>query len=195
LRASDVNQAALAVARVGLGGGLVIGSGDRPLPIPAVDMPGHSDLVSRMQVLDMLSYLPDGILTKVDRCSMAVSLEAREPLLDHRLVEFVWSLPLSVRRGDGRSKAPLRAVLNHYLPRTLTDRPKRGFSIPLGEWLRGPLRDWAEALLDPHKLTSEGLFDTARVRTIWQRHLSGTEQNATGLWNILMVRAWSERWL
>lgn len=194
LRAPDANQAALAVALVGLDGKLVIGSERGTSPLPATDMPSHPDFISRMQLLDMLTYLPDDILTKVDRCSMAVSLEAREPLLDHRLVEFVLSLPLSIRRGDGGSKAPLRAVLDRYLPRTLTDRPKRGFSIPLGDWLRHPLRDWAEALLAPHKLASEGLFDVSRVRTIWQRHLSGVEENATGLWNILMVRAWSERW-
>ena len=148
-----------------------------------------------MQTMDMLTYLPDDIMTKVDRCSMAVSLETREPLLDHNLVEFVWSLPAAAKRGDGHPKALLRAMLARYIPRKLIERPKRGFSIPLGEWLSGPLRDWAEDLLTPSSLAKDGLFDVNRVRTVWSRHLSGAETNATGLWNILMIRAWSERWL
>ena len=147
-----------------------------------------------MMLWDAMSYLPDDILTKVDRCSMAVSLEAREPLLDHRVIEYVWSLPQAIRRGDA-PKSLLKSVLKRYVPGALIDRPKRGFSIPLGPWLAGPLRDWAENLLSPVRLKSEGLFDVASVRTLWQHHLSGREQNATALWNILMTRAWSERWL
>ena len=152
------------------------------------------DLASRMQAQDMANYLPDDILTKVDRCSMAVSLEARVPLLDHRVVDYVWSLPRAIRRG-GEPKALLRSVLGRYLPLSLFDRPKRGFSVPLGQWLSGPLRDWAEDLLAPGKLANEGLLDAGRVQAMWQRHLSKREQNATALWNILMLRAWSERWL
>jgi asparagine synthase (glutamine-hydrolysing) len=143
----------------------------------------------------MMGYLPDDIMTKVDRCTMAVSLEAREPLLDHRLVEFVWSLPHEVRRGDGAPKALLRAVLARYIPRSMIERPKRGFSIPLGQWLKGPLRGWADELLAPQSLARDGLFDASLVRALWERHLSGAESSATGLWNILMIRAWSERWL
>jgi asparagine synthase (glutamine-hydrolysing) len=153
-----------------------------------------SDLGSRMQIEDMTNYLPDDILTKVDRCSMAVSLESRVPLLDHRVVEFVWSLPRAIRRGR-EPKALLKSVLARYLPLTLVDRPKRGFSVPLGQWLSGPLRGWAEDLLSPGKLANEGLLDVGQVQTLWQRHLSSTQQNATALWNILMLRAWSERWL
>ncbi len=153
-----------------------------------------SDLGSRMQAEDMINYLPDDILTKVDRCSMAVSLETRVPLLDHRVVEFVWSLPRAIRRGR-EPKALLKSVLARYVPLALVDRPKRGFSVPLGQWLSGPLRGWAEDLLSPAKLTNEGLLDADRVQTLWQRHLSNAEQNATALWNILMLRAWSERWL
>ena len=152
------------------------------------------DLASRMQAGDMATYLPDDILTKVDRCSMAVALEARVPLLDHRVVEFIWSLPREIRRG-GEPKALLKAVLARYLPLEMMNRPKRGFSVPLGQWLSGPLRDWAEDLLSPSKLDNEGLLDAAAVRALWQRHLSNREQNATALWNILMLRAWSERWL
>ncbi len=147
-----------------------------------------------MQVNDIATYLPDDILTKVDRCTMAVSLEAREPLLDHRLIEFVWSLPRDVHHTGG-PKGLLRAVLARYIPPAWMDRPKRGFSVPLAQWLRGPLRDWASDLLTPAKLRQDGLFDAAAVERLWQRHCAGREDNATGLWNILMVRAWSERWL
>ncbi len=153
-----------------------------------------SDLGSRMQAEDMINYLPDDILTKVDRCAMAVSLETRVPLLDHRVVEFVWSLPRAIRRGR-EPKALLKSVLARYMPLALVDRPKRGFSVPLGQWLSGPLRGWAEDLLSPAKLANEGLLDAGAVQAMWQRHLSNTEQNATALWNVLMLRAWSERWL
>ena len=175
--------------------GLVHGASGCSRPEPVGGLRQHlPDLVSRMQAHDMATYLPDDILTKVDRCSMAVALEAREPLLDHRLVEFVWSLPAAVRRGDGTPKALLRAVLARYLPPALIDRPKHGFSVPLADWLRGPLRDWGEDLLAPARLAADGLFDPTRTRAIWQRHLSGVEDNATGLWNVLMVQAWARRW-
>jgi len=193
LRQPTADDAAQAIAAVGLRENVVLGAyaGLEPA-IPSQPVP--SDLMSRMQIQDMLSYLPDDILTKVDRCSMAVSLEARAPLIDHRLIEFVWSLPASVRHGNGRYKGLLRAVLDRYVPPALTDRPKRGFSVPLASWMRGPLRDWAESLLAPGGLEAGGLFHAARVRAIWQRHLAGVETNATGLWNILMVQAWAERW-
>jgi asparagine synthase (glutamine-hydrolysing) len=161
------------------------------MPDLAASLP---DLASRMQAEDMVNYLPDDILTKVDRCSMAVSLESRVPLLDHRVVEFVWSLPRAIRRGR-EPKALLKSVLARYLPSAMVDRPKRGFSVPLGQWLSGPLRGWAEDLLAPAKLATEGLLDAGAVQRLWQRHLSKREQNATALWNILMLRAWSERWL
>jgi asparagine synthase (glutamine-hydrolysing) len=109
-------------------------------------------------------------------------------------VELVWSLPRSVRRGR-EPKALLKSVLARYLPLKLVDRPKRGFSVPLGQWLSGPLREWAEELLAPDKLANEGLLDVGAVQMLWRRHLSKREQNATALWNILMLRAWSERWL
>jgi asparagine synthase (glutamine-hydrolysing) len=193
LRQRTADEAAHAVAAVGLREAVVLGADAGLAPdVPLPSMP--DDLVSRMQLQDTLGYLPDDILTKVDRCSMAVSLEAREPLIDHRLIEFVWSLPASIRHGNGRPKGLLRAVLDRYVPPALTDRPKRGFSVPLASWLRGPLRDWAESLLAPGQLADGALFDTERVRAIWQRHLSGVETNATGLWNILMVQAWAQRW-
>ncbi|MBZ0140661.1 MAG: asparagine synthase C-terminal domain-containing protein, partial [Pseudorhodoplanes sp.] len=152
------------------------------------------DLVSRMQAQDMATYLPDDILTKVDRCSMAVALEAREPLLDHRLVEFVWSLPAPVRRGNGRPKGLLRAVLERYLPLDMLDRPKRGFSIPLDRWLAGPLRGWAEDLLSVDAISKEGILDPHAVQALWSQHVSGAQRNSTAIWNVLMMRAWSMRW-
>jgi asparagine synthase (glutamine-hydrolysing) len=194
LRACGPDSAALALSRVGIDGNLVHGArhGYRLSPLALTD--SLPDLVSRMQVNDIATYLPDDILTKVDRCTMAVSLEAREPLLDHRLIEFVWSLPKEVHHTGG-PKGLLRAVLARYIPPAWMDRPKRGFSVPLAQWLRGPLHGWASDLLTPAKLRQEGLFDAAAVELLWQRHCAGREDNATGLWNILMVRAWSERWL
>ena len=195
LSACDPDRAGLALARVGIDRNLVSGATHGYRLTPLEGLAAHlPDLVSRMQVNDIATYLPDDILTKVDRCSMAVSLEAREPLLDHRLIEFAWSLPRDVHQSGG-PKGLLRAVLGRYIPPAWMDRPKRGFSVPLSEWLRGPLRDWAGELLLPQRLKAEGLFDAATVDRLWQRHRSGAENNATGLWNILMVRAWSERWL
>jgi asparagine synthase (glutamine-hydrolysing) len=193
LRQRTADDSARAIAAVGLQEEIVLGT-EADLGPGGQSLPAFADLVSRMQIQDTLGYLPDDILTKVDRCSMAVSLEAREPLIDHRLIEFVWSLPEPVRHANGRTKGLLRAVLDRYVPSALTDRPKRGFSVPLASWLRGPLRDWADSLLAPDKLAQDGLFAAQRVRTIWERHLSGVETNATGLWNVLMVQAWRERW-
>ena len=151
------------------------------------------DLVSRMQYYDTLHYLPDDIMVKVDRCSMAVSLEAREPLLDHRLLEFVWSLPLHMKLRGSTSKWLLRQVLDRYVPRTLTDRPKMGFSVPLSAWLRGPLKSWAEDLLTPAALAADSLFDVGKVRDLWNTHTSGRADHHTVLWNILMTQSWLGR--
>jgi asparagine synthase (glutamine-hydrolysing) len=195
LAAATADDAALAVARVGLRpDGLVRDSTDRAGldAIPGLDT-ALPDFTSRMQIYDTLNYLPDDIMTKVDRCSMAVSLEAREPLLDHRLVELVWSFPQSIRQ-HGKPKALLRSVLARYLPESLMDTPKRGFSIPLAQWLAGPLRPWAEDLLSPERLNRQSFFDTSRVRHLWDMQMNGTVNNATGLWNILMMSAWSQRW-
>ena len=196
LGARDGDDAATALAAVGLGGPRLvngIGSSMTVTRMPELDKL-LSDLPSRMQAQDMISYLPDDILTKVDRCSMAVSLELRVPLLDHRLVEFVWSLPPAIRRGK-EPKALLRSVLARYVPPALFERPKRGFTVPLDRWLSGPLREWADDLLSPTALARDGLFNKEGVRQLWQEHLSGRRHNATTLWNILMMRAWSERWL
>ena len=193
LAAADADEAAVAIAAVGLPDGNLVHGATQPLCLPRYAAARPSDIRSRMQAHDMLTYLPDDILTKVDRCTMAVSLEAREPLLDHRLVEYVWSLPTAIRRGDGTPKYLLRKVLARYLPAEMMNRPKRGFSIPLGAWLRGPLRGWAEDLLAPESMMPA--LDAKRVRALWQDYLSGRNDNATGIWNVLMAQAWARRWL
>jgi asparagine synthase (glutamine-hydrolysing) len=149
-----------------------------------------SDPVERMMVLDQISYLPNDILTKVDRASMAVALEVREPLLDYRLVEFAWTLPLPLKVSRGIGKRPLRRILARYVPPQMTERPKMGFGVPLEHWLRGWLRDWAESLLDPREIAGYGLVDPAPIRAKWNEHLAGKGDWKHQLWAILMLQAW-----
>lgn len=150
------------------------------------------DTLGRMQLLDMSTYLPDDILTKVDRASMAFGLEARVPLIDHRVVEFAWSLPRNFLVRRGRSKSILRDILYKHVPQHLIERPKMGFGIPLDSWLRGPLRDWAESLLDENRLRQDGFFDPVPVRSALKQHLSCEGNMSYGLWAILMFQAWHE---
>jgi asparagine synthase (glutamine-hydrolysing) len=152
--------------------------------------PDLRDLAQQMMFLDAVTYLPDDILTKVDRATMAVGLEARVPLLDHRVVEFAWKLPKCLRIHDGRGKVILRRVLHKYVPDELIDRPKAGFGIPLATWLRGPLRDWAESLLDESRLRNEGFLNPKLIREHWNRHLAGTCDLQYHVWDVLMFEAW-----
>ncbi|MBM3547144.1 MAG: asparagine synthase (glutamine-hydrolyzing) [Alphaproteobacteria bacterium] len=163
-----------------------------PLPPPAAPGAALADPLERMQLRDSLDYLPDDILAKVDRASMAVALEARAPLLDHRVVELAWSLPRAMRVRGGQGKWALRRVLERYVPRTLTERPKTGFALPLAEWLRGPLRDWAESLLA--RETLHPALDPDPIRAAWEDHLSGNQNHQHRLWCVLMFQAWAKRW-
>jgi len=155
--------------------------------------PRLADPVARMMALDALTYLPDDILVKVDRASMAVSLETRAPFLDRDVMEFAWSLPLSMKLRDGQGKWILRKLLDRHVPRELIERPKMGFAIPLNAWLRGPLRDWAESLLAEDRLRREGFFDPLPIRAAWQQQLRGHASFGSKIWSVLMFQAWLEQ--
>jgi asparagine synthase (glutamine-hydrolysing) len=176
-------------------GGIAIGAeAGGAAPLGAGGLPAAATFVERMMLQDQMRYLPDDILVKVDRATMAASLEARAPLLDHRLAEWVWRLPVDFRCRAGVGKWLLRQVLANYAPAALFDRPKTGFGIPVGAWLRGPLRPWAESLLDEGRLAREGFLRPADIRSVWAEHLAGRRDHSSRLWVVLMFQAWLERW-
>jgi asparagine synthase (glutamine-hydrolysing) len=168
----------------------VVRGGSEPPPPqfpPNLDLRGFTE---EMMLLDTLTYLPDDILTKVDRASMSVSLETRAPLLDHRLFEFASRMPLDLKLRGGKTKWALRQILYRYVPSQLVERPKVGFGVPIDSWLRGPLRGWAENLLSEERLKNDGYFDAAPIRKLWTEHLSGRHRWHYHLWDILMFQAW-----
>jgi asparagine synthase (glutamine-hydrolysing) len=160
---------------------------------PGARWPASTSLAGQMMLMDATHYLPDDILVKVDRAAMAVSLETRVPMLDHRVFEFAWRLPLRMKIRDGEGKWLLRQMLYRHVPRHLVERPKAGFAVPLAKWLRQELRPWAEQLLDPSRLRAAGYLDARQVRVLWEEHLSGRRDWQTALWNILMFEAWRDR--
>jgi len=171
---------------------VVNGREPRGAPFDGTLATEYPDFIQRMQFLDTVTYLPDDILTKVDRASMGVSLEARVPLLDHRVVEFAWALPQSFKVQGGEDKWLLRRVLDRHVPRAMMERPKMGFGAPVGKWLRGPLRDWAEALLSEKRLSEDGHFHPQRIRATWDDFLDGRNTAQEPLWGILMFQAWAD---
>jgi asparagine synthase (glutamine-hydrolysing) len=164
-------------------------SGREPERLPA-GLPARLSAMERMQAYDMLTYLPDDILAKVDRASMAVALEVRVPFLDHRLVERSWQLPVAAKLQGGAGKQLLRRILYRHVPKKLIERPKMGFGVPLERWLRGPLKEWAADLLDPARLRQQGYFREEPIARAWEEHLSGRRNHQYGLWTVLMFQAW-----
>jgi asparagine synthase (glutamine-hydrolysing) len=159
-------------------------------PGAGTEWPADTSFVRQMMRLDTVAYLPDDILVKVDRAAMSVSLETRVPMLDPRVFELAWRLPLDFHLRNGGGKWLLRRLLHRYVPAPLVERPKMGFSIPLGAWLRGPLREWAEGLLDVSRMKAQGFLDSALVHRRWNEHIKGVRNWPHELWNVLMFQAW-----
>jgi len=174
---------------------MVVGAGpNRSLASLPSDWPALGGITEQMMWLDTVGYLPDDILTKLDRAAMSVSLETRTPFLDRDVFELAWRLPLSAKLRDGTTKWLLRQVLDRHVPRALVERPKMGFGFPIGAMLRGPLRPWAEELLSERRLTDQGLLDPGPIRSAWRDHLTGRRDTAHELWAVLALQGWMDRW-
>lgn len=175
--------------------GLVLETGGSKEDLDWDVFPGSDGgLQRRLQCQDMLGYLPGDVLTKVDRATMTVGLEARVPILDHRLVELSWRIPFALKRRDSKAKWALRELLYKHVPRHLVDRPKRGFNVPVGQWLRGPLREWSDAQLDARRLRSEGIFDADAIQSAWENHCAERTAHFGMLWSAIVFQSWqSER--
>lgn len=169
---------------------VVIGGHEPATAFDAMPEAANTDMVQQLMLLDLDTYLPDDILVKVDRAAMGASLETRAPFLDHRVVEFALHMTHGMRVQDGHGKWALREVLYRHVPKALIDRPKMGFGVPIGDWLRGPLRDWAETLLDPARLRNEGYLDPECIRLKWDEHISGRRNWQYHLWDVLMFQSW-----
>ena len=172
------------------GAGPTASMASRPSEWPALD-----GITEQMLWLDLVGYLPDDILTKLDRAAMATSLETRVPFLDRTVFDLAWRLPMGMKLHDGATKWLLRQVLYRHVPPELVERPKMGFGFPIGPMLRGPLRPWAEDLLDERSLRHQGLLDPEPIRRAWQQHLGGRRDLALELWDVLMLQAWLRRWM
>lgn len=188
----------------GFYGNLISDGYYREFVMGAGELSEHDDLIpwlsgvdprTSMMLADTAFYLPNDILIKLDRSAMAVGLETRAPFLDHRVAEAAWRLPIDMRFRGNKGKFILREILYKHVPQALIDRPKMGFSVPIGQWLQGALRDWAEALLDEGRLRAEGYFDPVPIRTTWHEHLSGRRDMAQKLWPVLMFQCWKEHWV
>ena len=155
--------------------------------------PGLGSPIERMMYLDLVTFLPDDVLAKVDRATMSVSLESRAPLLDHTVAEFAWRVPFHMKVRRGRGKWLLRQVLHRYIPEELVDRPKMGFGVPIENWLVGPLREWAGDLLSPSRVRRDGLFRPEAVSRLWERQQSGASRREHVLWSLLMLHGWMDR--
>ena len=163
--------------------------GSGPMPLPQAP-----SAAEQLMLADALAYLPNDILVKVDRAAMAASLETRAPFLDYRVAVLAWQLPLALKLRDGAGKWALRKLLDRHVPRALIERPKAGFAMPIGPWLRGPLRAWADDLLDPALLSRQGWLQPEPVQRLWGAHLAGADHTPQ-LWSVLMWQAWSNEWL
>ena len=176
------------------GEGLVVGVAHAlpPFDLARVELADFTT-IEKLMARDLVHYLPDDILVKLDRASMAVALESRVPMLDHRVVEFAWSLPMDMKWREGQTKWVLRQVLYRHVPRQMIDRPKKGFSVPIAAWLRGPLKDWAADLLDAKRLEAEGFLNPVMITTAWNEHISGRVDRHNDLWSVLMFQQWLRR--